>query len=101
MGFYLQIINEKISKISHKFINDIEKKLTEKNNLEKLTHLWTIKEAAYKYFTVGQLSLKNDIIVKQLGDDSNLQINGLGKHLNLKSKTIITPNYICSLVYDE
>ena len=50
---------------------------------------------------VGQLSLKNDIIVKQLGDDSNLQINGLGKHLNLKSKTIITPNYICSLVYDE
>ena len=59
------------------------------------------KEAAYKYFKVGQLSFKNDIIVKQLGDDSNLQINGLGKHLNLKSKSIITPNYICSLVYHE
>ena len=101
VGIDLQIINEKIFKVSNKFINDLEKKLTEKNNLEKLTHLWTIKEAAYKYFTVGKLSLKNDIIVKQLGDDSNLQINGLGKHLNLKSKTIITPNYICSLVYDE
>jgi len=101
VGIDLQIINEKIVKVSNKFINDLEKKLTEKNNLEKLTHLWTIKEAAYKYFTVGKLSLKNDIIVKQLGDDSNLQINGLGKHLNLKSKTIITPNYICSLVYDE
>ena len=101
VGIDLEIINEKIFKVSNKFINDLEKKLTEKNNLEKLTQLWTIKEAAYKYFTVGQLSLKNDIIVKQLGDDSNLQINGLGKHLNLKSKTIITPNYICSLVYDE
>ena len=99
VGIDLQIINEKIFKVSNKFINDLEKKLTEKNNLEKLTHLWTIKEAAYKYFTFGQLSLKNDIIVKQLGDDSKLQINGLGKHL--KSKTIITPNYICSLVYDE
>ena len=50
---------------------------------------------------MGHLSLKNDIIVNQLGDDSNLQINGLGKHLNLKSKSIITPNYICSLVYHE
>ena len=101
MGIDLQIITEKIFKVSNKFINDLEKKLTEKNNLVKLTQLWTIKEAAYKYFTVGQLSLKNDIIVNQLGDDSNLQINGLGKHLNLKSKSIITPNYICSLVYHE
>ena len=101
MGIDLQIISQKISKISDKFINDLEKKFTEKNNLQRLTQLWTIKEAAYKYFTVGQLSLKNDIIVNQLGDDSNLQINGLGKHLNLKSKSIITPNYICSLVYDE
>ena len=101
MGIDLQIISQKISKISDKFINDLEKKFTEKNNLQRLTQLWTIKEAAYKYFTVGQLSLKNDIIVNQLGDDSNLQINGLGKHLNLNSKSIITPNYICSLVYDE
>ena len=101
VGIDLQIIHEKIFKVSNKFINDLEKKLTEKKNLEKLTQLWTIKEAAYKYFAVGQLSLKNDIIVTQLGDDSNLEINSLGKHLNLKSKSIITPNYICSLVYDE
>ena len=101
MGIDLQIISQKISKISDKFINDLEKKFTEKNNLQRLTQLWTIKEAAYKYFTVGQLSLKNDIIINQLGDDSNLQINGLGKRLNLKSKSIISPNYICSLVYDE
>ena len=101
MGIDLQIISQKISKISDKFINDLEKKFTEKNNLQRLTQMWTIKEAAYKYFTVGQLSLKNDIIVNQLGDDSNLQINGLGKHLNLNSKSIITPNYICSLVYHE
>ena len=101
MGIDLQIISQKISKISDKFINDLEKKFTEKNNLQRLTQLWTIKEAAYKYFTVGQLSVKNDIIVNQLGDDSNLQINGLGKHLNLNSKSIITPNYICSLVYHE
>ena len=101
MGIDLQIISQKISKISDKFINDLEKKLTEKNNLQRLTQLWTIKEAAYKYFTLGQLSLKHDIIINQLGDDSNLQINGLGQYLNLKSKSIITPNYICSLVYHE
>ena len=75
--------------------------MIEKNNLKNLTQLWTIKEAAYKYFTGGQLSLKNYIIVNQLGDDSYLQINSLGKHLNLNSKSIITPNYICSLVYHE
>ena len=101
MGIDLQIISQKISKISDKFINDLEKKFTEKNNLQRLTQLWTIKEAAYKYFTVGQLSLKYDIIINQLGDDSNLQINSLGQYLNLKSKSIITPNYICSLVYHE
>ena len=69
VGIDLQIKNEKIFKVSSKFINDLEKKFTEKNNLEKLTQLWTIKEAAYKYFTMGHLSLKNDIIVNQLGDD--------------------------------
>ena len=53
MGIDLQIITEKIFKVSNKFINDLEKKLIEKNNLKKLTQLWTIKEAAYKYFTVG------------------------------------------------
>ena len=47
----------------------------DENNLEKLTQLWTIKEAAYKYFSLGKLSFKSDILVSDLGDESQLKIN--------------------------
>ena len=99
IGVDLEIINEKIFKVADKFINHLEKKLTEKNNLGRLTQLWTIKEAAYKYFSVGKLSFKSDILVSELGDESQLKINVSDQVLNLKSKSIITSNYICSIVY--
>ena len=99
MGIDLQTVNEKILKLVDKFTNQIEKKLMDENNLEKLTQLWTIKEAAYKYFSLGKLSFKSDILVSDLGDDSQLKINVSNQVLNLKSKSIITSNYICSIVY--
>ena len=99
MGIDLQTVNEKILKVVDKFTNQIEKKLMDENNLEKLTQLWTIKEAAYKYFSLGKLSFKSDILVSELGDESQLKINVSDKVLNLKSKSIITSNYICSIVY--
>ena len=99
MGIDLQTVNEKILKVVDKFTNQIEKKLMDENNLEKLTQLWTIKEAAYKYFSLGKLSFKSDILVSELGDESQLKINVSNQVLNLKSKSIITSNYICSIVY--
>ena len=99
MGIDLQTINEKILKVVDKFTNQIEKMLMDENNLEKLTQLWTIKEAAYKYFSLGKLSFKSDILVSELGDESQLKINVSDQVLNLKSKSIITSNYICSIVY--
>ena len=90
MGIDLQTVNEKILKVVDKFTNQIEKKLTQ---------LWTIKEAAYKYFSLGKLSFKSDILVSDLGDESQLKINVSNQVLNLKSKSIITSNYICSIVY--
>jgi phosphopantetheinyl transferase len=99
MGIDLQIVNKKILKVVDKFTNQIEKKLIDENNLEKLTQLWTIKEAAYKYFSLGNLSFKSDILVSELGDESQLKINVSDQVLNLKSKSKITSNYICSIVY--
>ena len=99
MGIDLQTVNEKILKVIDKFTNQIEKKLMDENNLEKLTQLWTIKEAAYKYFSLGKLSFKSDILVSELGDESQLKINVSDQVLNLKSRSIITSNYICSIVY--
>ncbi len=99
MGIDLQTVNEKILKVVDKFTNQTEKKLLDENNLEDMTQLWTIKEAAYKYFSVGQLNFKSDILVSELGDESQLKINVSDQVLNLKSKSIITSNYICSIVY--
>ena len=99
MGIDLQTVNEKILRIVDKFTNQTEKKLLDENNLEDMTQLWTIKEAAYKYFSVGQLNFKSDILVSELGDESQLKINVSDQVLNLKSKSIITSNYICSIVY--
>ncbi len=99
MGIDLQTVNEKILRIVDKFTNQTEKKLMDENNLEDMTQLWTIKEAAYKYFSVGQLNFKSDILVSELGDESQLKINVSDQVLNLKSKSIITSNYICSIVY--
>ena len=99
MGIDLQTVNEKILKVVDKFTNQTEKKLLDENNLEDMTQLWTIKEAAYKYFSVGQLNFKSDILVSEFGDESQLKINVSDQVLNLKSKSIITSNYICSIVY--
>ena len=99
MGIDLQTVSEKILRIVDKFTNQTEKKLVDENNLENMTQLWTIKEAAYKYFSVGQLNFKSDILVSELGDESQLKINVSDQVLNLKSKSIITSNYICSIVY--
>lgn len=99
MGIDLQTVNEKILRIVDKFTNQTEKKLMDENNLEDMTQLWTIKEAAYKYFSVGQLNFKSDILVSEFGDESQLKINVSDQVLNLKSKSIITSNYICSIVY--
>ena len=46
MGIDLQTVNEKILRIVDKFTNQTEKKLMDENNLEDMTQLWTIKEAA-------------------------------------------------------
>ena len=99
IGIDLQTLNEKILRVVDKFTNQTEKKSIDENNLKDMTQLWTIKEAAYKYFSVGQLNLKSDILVSELGDESQLKINVSDQVLNLKSKSIITSNYICSIVY--
>lgn len=64
IGVDIEIINERIVKLSRKFLNDEEKlDVTTENQLEKLHAMWGAKEVLYKIHSIGDIDFKKDFFV--------------------------------------
>ena len=64
IGIDIEIINERILKLSQKFLNEREKEnVSSENQLEKLHAMWGAKEVLYKIHTIGDLDFKKDLFV--------------------------------------
>lgn len=64
VGIDIEIFSEKIKKVEQKFLKENERQLPlEKGilNLQKLTTLWSAKEAIYKWWSYGEIGLKGNI----------------------------------------
>ena len=66
VGVDIELVNPKIELIKHKFLNEKEFLLPEKNNLQQLTLLWSCKEAVFKWYGNGGIDFKKQIILKKI-----------------------------------
>jgi phosphopantetheinyl transferase len=63
VGIDMELIREQIRRIQSKFLSEKELAFAD-NDLEKLTLLWTVKEALYKLYGQKKLTFKNDMAVE-------------------------------------
>lgn len=103
-GIDIQDYRKKILSVSHKFLNESEKKIINSKSIKELTLIWSIKESIYKTYQKSDLSFKRDIEIKSFEDDfkySSVILNKSNKKTFFKSKNIIQSDYICSIVTEN
>ncbi len=77
VGVDVELLNEKIEQIQHKFIHENEFKVLRKQSLyaatetpmtndQCLTLIWSVKESVFKWWGRGQVDFKKDIIIKSI-----------------------------------
>ncbi len=69
VGTDIEIPQEKIQRIRHKFLSHQESAAAEKlplNLLQQLTLLWSIKEAVFKWYGAGQVDFREHININSL-----------------------------------
>ena len=104
VGIDIQDYRKKILVLSHKFLNESEKKIINFKSIKELTLIWSIKESIYKIYQKSDLSFKRDIEIKSFEDDfkySSVILNKSNKKTFFKSKNIIQSDYICSIVTEN
>lgn len=81
VGIDIEIPREKLVRVSHKFIHEKEAVLTQNNNIDQLCIMWAAKEAIFKMNGRNGLSLKEDILIKEVKNThkqvlAEVRING-------------------------
>ena len=69
VGIDIEIPHAKIEKIQHKFLSEKEKILLNKtggNNIKMLTMAWSIKEAMFKWYGIGQVDFIEDMNISTI-----------------------------------
>ena len=84
VGVDIQLIDSKVERIKHKFLNDEE--LNKFSTLEDLTIVWSIKEALYKLYGDGSPYFKTDYNVLTI--DQNAAIATMQYQEQLKTLSV-------------
>lgn len=71
VGIDIELVTPKVDLIKHKFLDEEEMLLVQKNDLQHLTLLWNCKEAVFKWYGNGGLDFKKNIIVKKISIDDD------------------------------
>lgn len=75
VGIDIEIPQQKIERIKHKFLNDQELDLLKMpgvNLLQSLTIGWSIKEALFKWYGAGQVDFKKDLKINNVEGKDNV-----------------------------
>lgn len=74
VGIDIEFINPKIERIAHKFLTPAETELIDSNErIEKLILYWSAKESLFKFYGLGAIDFKTQLIVTPF----NLQPEGM------------------------
>lgn len=77
VGIDIEAFSQKIVKVKNKFLTAPELDLVTENDhidLQKITAFWSAKEAIYKWWSYGDISLKNNIHIEGITTDMPAQI---------------------------
>jgi phosphopantetheinyl transferase len=67
VGVDIEIPHPKVERIQHKFVSEAEQNLLSKIDFEdKLTMVWGIKEAIFKWYGVGEVDFKKHIQIQSI-----------------------------------
>ncbi len=74
VGVDVELLNEKIEQIQHKFIYAEELKMLQAqctlNNMHALTLYWSVKESVFKWWGKGAVDFKDDISIRSIQGDT-------------------------------
>ncbi len=101
VGLDIEEINERISKIRNRFLNEKELKLFS-SSIENLTIAWTLKEALFKLNSRNGIYFRKELLIEEKTD-----FGFIGKMLDkdgwriVKLKTLLKGNLIISYNFED
>ena len=100
VGLDLEEVNERISKIKNRFLNDKELKLFG-SSIENLTIAWTIKEALFKLNTRNGIDFRKELLIDEKTDFGfNCRMLDIDGWRLVKLKTLLKENLIISYNFE-
>ncbi|WP_447641195.1 MULTISPECIES: 4'-phosphopantetheinyl transferase family protein [Chitinophagaceae] len=70
VGIDIELFAEKIKRVSHKFLDEDEMDLVVdgmgRQDLHLMTTFWSVKESVFKWWSYGNISLKNNIKIRNV-----------------------------------
>ena len=100
VGLDLEEVNERISKIKNRFLNDKELKLFG-SSIENLTIAWTIKEALFKLNTRNGIDFRKELLIDEKTDFGfNCRMLDFDGWRLVKLKTLLKENLIISYNFE-
>ena len=100
VGVDVELLNEKIEQIRHKFTGDEELKIFAQHswcniqssifNIQCLTLCWSVKESVFKWWGRGEVDFKKDIVLKSI---TGLPEQGI-VHCIFKNEFALDINYL-------
>ncbi len=82
-GIDVQQITDKTLKLSHKFLSDSEIKKFGNNDVKIATLLWSLKETAFKIYSIGNLPFIEGINIVEINENSAEIL--LKNYINIKA----------------
>ena len=77
VGIDLETINDRILKISKRFINEGEMSaIKEDSMIDHMYVLWGAKEVIYKLYSIGELSFHNEIFIEKFSYEGKGELKG-------------------------
>lgn len=75
VGFDIELIQDKVFKLHHKFINEHERTFLKLDSAEELIACWSMKETLYKLAGAKELDFKTQLLLKsRMENDFSAQI---------------------------
>jgi phosphopantetheinyl transferase (holo-ACP synthase) len=100
VGLDIEEINERITKIKNRFLNEDELKLLD-SSIENLTIAWTLKEALFKLCNRNGVDFRKELLIEGKTDDGyNCKMFDLDGWRLVKLKTVRKENLIISYNFE-
>ena len=72
MGIDIEVPDDKVRRISHKFVSESEFEMLGPKTITDFTQIWSAKEAVFKWYGKGEVDFKQHIRLKPNDGDAEI-----------------------------